>query len=61
MVHAAGEGVDWMLWRVATEPRISDGMAAIRDTWTLDELTTAHLALDAIEDCRAIAERAGRK
>lgn len=59
-LRAAEQGVDWMLWTLATDPRIKDPMVTIRDQWTVGEIALAHIALDARDDCKAIAERAGR-
>jgi hypothetical protein len=62
--HAARRGVDWMIWRVVVAERIPDGLADVRQRWTLPDLLAAHLALDAIEAveeaARAERERAAK-
>lgn len=56
-VAAARDGVDWFLWRLVTSNRIHDGLAVIRSSWTIAEITHAHIALDAMEDMDADARR----
>ncbi len=58
--HAARRGVDWLIWRIVTHERIPDGLVELRDRWTLGDLLTAHLALDAIEEIEEIGRKSKR-
>lgn len=50
-------GICWPVWRLATDPRISDSYQTIRDHWTLTEVFEAIAVLDEI----AAAENRARE
>lgn len=56
MEVAAGRGVDWFLLRPVVDPRIPDGLADVRERWTLPDLLDTHQLLDALDDIEAIRQ-----
>lgn len=52
LLQAAERGVDWWLWRVATDPRLPDGWDQVR-RWSFADVLDAHLVLDALTESEA--------
>jgi len=38
-----------LIWRVVLDPRIPDGLAVVRASWSLTDLTHAHQLLDQLD------------
>lgn len=49
--------VDWFFWRLATHPKLRDGLATIHNDWTYEDCLHAHDVLDALETAEERAHR----
>jgi hypothetical protein len=52
------EGLDWFVWRIVTHERRPATLQEIETHWSLEDIVTAHLALDVIDELARKAAKA---